>query len=474
MTAEKSFQLPVTELREKIVSKEVSPVELVELYLNRIDKYDGTLNGYITVCRESAIEQAKLAEAQLSNGSDLGPLFGIPYAIKDQVYTDGILTTNGSTIYGDFVPDFNGTVEAKLKAAGGILLGKLNMSEFASGDASDHPYGLPKNPWDITRNAGTSSSGSGIAAAADLSAFVLGEDTGGSIRGPAAFCGLAGIRPSFGRVSRHGVFGASWSMDTVGPLSRYVKDSALVLSIIAGYDANDPYSSKEPVPKYASLLNTDISKLKIGLIKQRMDPSWGESDVFDRFNVAVNDLKNLGAEVVEVSLPNIDYSAVASATLINIDASYLNRSLIETSLSGFDYNNQIRLLSGAMLPAVVHKKINAIREIVRKEILDALQEVDVLVLPTSPIIAPKIPVKKGMDNTQEMVDSFGGRRQFTSPFNLANVPAMSVCCGFSDGGMPVGMQIVSKPFDEQTIFNVAYAYESATDWHKMRHNLDSL
>ena len=217
MTAEKSFQLPVTELREKIVSKEVSPVELVELYLNRIDKYDGTLNGYITVCRESAIEQAKLAEAQLSNGSDLGPLFGIPYAIKDQVYTDGILTTNGSTIYGDFVPDFNGTVEAKLKAAGGILLGKLNMSEFASGDASDHPYGLPKNPWDITRNAGTSSSGSGIAAAADLSAFVLGEDTGGSIRGPAAFCGLAGIRPSFGRVSRHGVFGASWSMDTVGP-----------------------------------------------------------------------------------------------------------------------------------------------------------------------------------------------------------------------------------------------------------------
>ena len=178
--------------------------------------------------------------------------------------------------------------------------------------------------------------------------------------------------------------------------------------------------------------------------------------------------------MVEVSLPNIDYSAVASATLINIDASYLNRSLIETSLSGFDYNNQIRLLSGAMLPAVVHKKINAIREIVRKEILDALQEVDVLVLPTSPIIAPKIPVKKGMDNTQEMVDSFGGRRQFTSPFNLANVPAMSVCCGFSDGGMPVGMQIVSKPFDEQTIFNVAYAYESATDWHKMRPNLDSL
>ena len=307
-----------------------------------------------------------------------------------------------------------------------------------------------------------------------MSAFVLGEDTGGSIRGPAAFCGLAGIRPSFGRVSRYGVFGASWSMDTVGPLSRYVKDSALVLSIIAGYDANDPYSSKEPVPQYASLLNTDISKLKIGLIKQRMDPSWGESDVFDRFNVAVNDLRNLGAEVVEVSLPNIDYSAVASATLINIDASYLNRSLIETSLSGFDYNNQIRLLSGAMLPAVVHKKINAIREIVRKEILDALQEVDVLVLPTSPIIAPKIPVKKGMDNTQEMVDSFGGRRQFTSPFNLANVPAMSVCCGFSDGGMPVGMQIVSKPFDEQTIFNVAYAYESATDWHKMRPNLDSL
>tara|TARA_A100001037_G_scaffold306049_1_gene348880 strand:- start:2172 stop:3596 length:1425 start_codon:yes stop_codon:yes gene_type:complete len=473
MSADKYFQLPVTELRDKIVAKEVSPVELVQLYLDRIEKYDKTLNGYITVCSESALDQARNAEDKLTKGGDLGPLFGIPYAIKDQVYTDGILTTNGSTIYGDFVPDFNGTVEAKLKAAGGILLGKLNMSEFASGDASDHPYGLPKNPWDITRNAGTSSSGSGIAAAADLSAFVLGEDTGGSIRGPAAFCGLAGIRPSFGRVSRYGVFGASWSMDTVGPLSRYVKDSALVLSVIAGHDPNDPYSSKKSVPEYASLLNSDISKLKIGLIKERLDPSWGETDVFERFNVAVNDLKNLGAQVVELSLPNIDYSAVASATLINIDASYLNRGLIENQLSEFDYNNQIRLLSGAILPAVVHKKINAIREIVRNEILDALEQVDVLILPTSPIIAPKIPVKKGMDNVQEMVDSFGGRRQFTSPFNLANVPAMSVCCGFSDGGMPVGLQIVGKPFDEQTIFDVAYAYESATDWHKMRPNLET-
>lgn len=474
MTADTSFQLPVTELRDKIVRKEVSPVELVKLYLDRIEKYDKTLNSYITVCADSALREAKAAEEQLSQQQDFGPLFGIPYAIKDQVFTDGILTSNGSTIYSDFIPQFNGTVEARLKSAGGILLGKLNMSEFASGDASDHPYGLPKNPWDISRNAGTSSSGSGIAASADLSAFVLGEDTGGSIRGPAAFCGLAGIRPSFGRVSRYGVFGASWSMDTVGPLSRYVKDSALVLSIIAGYDSNDPYSSKQSVPQYASSLNSDISKLKIGLIKERMDPSWGEQDVFDRFNVAVNDLKNLGADVVEVSLPNIDHSAVASATLINIDASYLNNELIRTSLSDFDYNNQIRLLSGAMLPAAVHKKINALREIVRKEILQILEEVDVLVLPTSPIVAPKIPVKKGMESTQEMIDSFGGRRQFTSPFNLANVPAMSVCCGFSDAGMPVGMQIVSKPFAEQTIFDVAYAYESATDWHKMRPDLDTL
>lgn len=474
MNADMAFQLPVTELREKIINKEVSPVELVQLYLSRIEKYDKKLNGYITVCGDSALQQAKQAEEQLSKGGDFGPLFGIPYAIKDQVYTDGILTTNGSTIYGDFVPDFDGTVERKLKDAGGILLGKLNMSEFASGDASDHPYGLPKNPWDISRNAGTSSSGSGIAAAADLSAFVLGEDTAGSIRGPAAFCGLAGIRPSFGRVSRHGVFGASWSMDTVGPLSRYVKDSALVLSVIAGYDPNDPYSANIPVPEYASLITTDIKNLKVGLIKERMDPSWGEADVFDRFNTAVNGLRGLGVDVTELSLPNIDSSAVASATLINIDASYLNQDLIRTQLSEFDYNNQIRLLAGSILPANVHKKINSIRQIVRSEILAALEEVDVLILPTSPIVAPKIPVKKGMDSVKEMVDSFGGRRQFTSPFNLANVPALSVCCGFSDGGMPVGMQIVSKPFNEQTIFNVAYAYESVTEWHERRPKLENI
>jgi len=472
MDIAKAFQLPVTELREQILNKAISPVELVQSYLDRISKYDDVLRGFITVCADTALEEAKKAEVQLSRGGDFGPLFGIPYSIKDQIYTKGILTTNGSTIYGDFVPEFNGTVEQKLKDAGGILLGKLNMSEFASGDASDHPYGMPKNPWDITRNAGTSSSGSGISASADLSAFVLGEDTAGSIRGPAAFCGLSGIRPSFGRVSRHGVFGASWSMDTVGPLSRYVKDSALVLSVIAGHDSNDPYSAKNPVPEYAALLTDNIKNLKIGLIKERMDPSWGESDVFDRFNSAVEVLKGLGADVTVISLSNIDYSAIASATLINIDAAYLNRNLIETKLSDFDYNNQIRLLSGAILPADAHKKINSIREVVRNEILAALESVDVLILPTSPIVAPKIPNKKGMDSTQEMVDSFGGRRQFTSPFNLANVPAISVCCGFSDAGMPVGMQIVSKPFNEQIIFNTAYAYESATEWTEQRPNLD--
>ena len=451
-----------------------SSTELTQNYLDRISNFDKDLNSFITVTEDSALNQAKESDNRYKSNKAL-PLDGVPIAHKDIFCTEDILTTCGSKMLSNFKAPYSSTVVSNLSSDGVVVLGKTNMDEFAMGSSNETSFfGPVKNPWNKEYVPGGSSGGSAACVSAQLASAATATDTGGSIRQPAALCGLTGIKPTYGRVSRYGVFGASWSMDTVGPLSRYVKDSALVLSIIAGYDANDPYSSKEPVPKYASLLNTDISKLKIGLIKQRMDPSWGESDVFDRFNVAVNDLKNLGAEVIEVSLPNIDYSAVASATLINIDASYLNRSLIETSLSGFDYNNQIRLLSGAMLPAVVHKKINAIREIVRKEILDALQEVDVLVLPTSPIIAPKIPVKKGMDNTQEMVDSFGGRRQFTSPFNLANVPAMSVCCGFSDGGMPVGMQIVSKPFDEQTIFNVAYAYESATDWHKMRPNLDSL
>ncbi len=232
--------LSALQLADCIKSRDVSPVQATEAYLDRIQHVDAQLHAYITVCPDEALNAARQAEREIVAGRYLGPMHGIPVAVKDQMLTQGIRTTNGSSILKDLIPDEDATVIANLKANGAVLLGKLNMSEYASGDAFHHPYGRPRNPWDLSRNPGTSSSGSGAATAAGLCATSLGEDTGGSIRGPATCCGLVGLRPSWGRVSRYGVFGACWSMDTVGPISRTTADCAMTLGAIAGYDGNDP------------------------------------------------------------------------------------------------------------------------------------------------------------------------------------------------------------------------------------------
>ena len=241
--------LSATALGELIRKREVSPVEATEAYLERIDAVDGALHSYITVCRQAALQAARAAEQALTRGEYRGPLHGVPYAVKDQFWTRGVLTTGGSILLGDFVPQEDATVVARLHAAGAVLLGKLNMSEFATGNSVRHPYGTPHNPWDLRRNPGTSSSGSGAATAAFLCATSLGEDTGGSIRNPANNCGLVGIRPTWGLVSRYGMLGACWSMDIGGPISRTVEDCAVTLQAIAGHDPRDPYTAKVAVPR---------------------------------------------------------------------------------------------------------------------------------------------------------------------------------------------------------------------------------
>ena len=259
--------LSATQLSELIKGRQVSPVEAVEAYLDRIDQLDGQLNSYITVCHDEALDAARQAEEAIAGGHYLGPMHGIPVAVKDQFYTKGIRTTCGSTILSGLVPDEDATAIGKLKSSGAILLGKLNMSEFAMGDAFYHPYGRPHNPWDLERTPGVSSSGSGAATAAFLCATSLGEETGGSIRGPAAFCGLVGLRPSYGRVSRYGMPGTLWSMDMAGPISRTVEDCAITLQAIAGHDPKDRYTWKVPVPDYKQQLDGDISRIKVGVIR---------------------------------------------------------------------------------------------------------------------------------------------------------------------------------------------------------------
>ena len=460
--------LSATQLSGLIKSREVSPVEATQAYLDRIDLVDRQLNSYITVCRDHALARARQAEEEIAAGRHLGPMHGIPVAVKDQFYTRGIRTTNGSTIHRDFIPDEDATVIANLNQAGAVLLGKLNMSEYASGDAFHHPYGRPRNPWDRSRNPGTSSSGSGAATAAGLCATSLGEDTGGSIRGPAAFCGLVGLRPSWGRVSRYGVFGACWSMDTVGPISRTTSDCAMTLGAIAGYDPKDPYTWHAPVPDYLAALTGDIRGLKVGVVRERVYSDAVEPEVRDAVVQAIAVLGELGANVEEVSLPLIVHSGVISSGIIAADAAALNRRDIARHLGEFDHNNQVRLLMGSILPAQAYQKAARLRHLLRQQVLAALDRVDVLVMPTSSIPASLIPEKAGISGKQEVLDGYAGRRSFTAPFNLSNTPALSINCGFTPGNLPIGLQIAGKPFDESTLFRVAHAYEQATDWHTRR------
>jgi aspartyl-tRNA(Asn)/glutamyl-tRNA(Gln) amidotransferase subunit A len=461
--------LSATELGERIARGEISSVDATEVYLGRIAQLDGNYASFITVTADRAREDARRADQEIAAGRRRGPLHGVPVAAKDQFNTAGILTTNGSTILGENVPDEDATVMERLREAGTVLLGKLNMSEYASGDAFRHPYGRPRNPWDTDRNPGTSSSGSGAATAAFLCATSLGEDTGGSIRGPAAFCGLVGIRPTFGRVSRYGVFGASWSMDTVGPISRSVTDCAHTLAAIAGHDPKDPQTWNVPVPDYAAALDGNIEGLKVGLITERVHTDANDPEVRDAIISAAAVLAGLGADVREVSIPLIVNSSEISYGIIGSDAAMLNWDLISTQrLRELDHNNQVRLLMGSILPAKVYQKASRLRDVLRRQILAALEEVDVLVMPASSVPATLIPDGPGLGTKEDVIAGFKGRRGFTAPFNLANLPALSINCGFTASGLPIGLQIAGKAFDEATLFRAAYAYEQITDWSEKR------
>ena len=461
--------LSATELGQRIAAGEISSADATDAYLDRIAQLDGNYASYITVTADRAREDARRADAEIAAGQSRGPLHGVPVAVKDQFNSAGIVTTNGSTIMAENVPDEDSTVMARLREAGTVLLGKLNMSEYASGDAFRHPYGRPRNPWNTGRNPGTSSSGSGAATAAFLCATSLGEDTGGSIRGPAAFCGLVGIRPTFGRVSRHGVFGASWSMDTVGPISRTVTDCAHTLAAIAGHDPKDPQTWDVPVPNYAAELGGGINGLKVGLITERVHTEANDPEVRDAVIAAAAVLAGLGAEVREVSLPLIVNSSEISYGIISSDAAMLNWDIISTErLRELDHNNQVRLLMGSILPARVYQKSMRLREILRRQILAELEQVDVLVMPASSVPATPIPEAAGLGTKEDVIAGFKGRRGFTAPFNLANLPALSINCGFTTDGLPIGLQIAGKAFDESTIFRAAYAFEQATDWGEKR------
>ena len=446
-------------------SGELSPVELTQAYLDRIDALNGDLGAYITVMGEQALAQARQAAADMQAGANKGALHGIPVGIKDIIYTDGVLTSGGSKVLADFVPDSDSTIVRMLDAAGAVLLGKLNLSEFAVGGTIDHPFGTPRNPWNTNHTAGGSSSGSGIAAAGGLCAGALGSDTGGSVRGPAGFCGIVGLRPTYGRVTRQGVLAMCWSMDTVGPMTRTVADCALMLNAIAGKDALDPTSSDAPVPDYAANLDAGVRGLRIGMPTEMFDYEGLDADVRESVLRAVSVLEEHGATADEMSLPMSENSGAVFIGTADVDCAAYHADWLRTRPDDYDWSTRTRLETASLAPAWAYLRAQRARELIRRELHAALDEYDIIALPTSPVAAPPIEESTGKPGGYYQGKLDLGRRRYTSPAALAGLPALSVPCGFSDAGLPIGMQLIGKPFSEQTLFQVGQAYETATEWH---------
>jgi aspartyl-tRNA(Asn)/glutamyl-tRNA(Gln) amidotransferase subunit A len=449
--------LAITELSSLLEKKDVSPVEVVEAHLERIDHLNTRLHAYLTVCREAALCAAREAEQAIVRGQYHGPLHGIPFAVKDQLSTRGLRTTAGSPIFAERIIDEDATVIARLQQAGAILLGKLNMTEFGTTGFS-HQFDTPRNPWDLERYTGGSSSGSGAATAACLCATALGEDTGGSIRFPATWCGLVGLRPSWGRVSRYGLISGVWSMDTLGPLSRSVTDCAITLEAIAGYDPKDPYTWDVPVPHYARALDGNIRGVRVGVVQEQLHTDLVEPEVREAVLRAVEVLRGLGASVQEVSLP-LSADAWTISSGLRVEAPMRYYELLRSRLRDIGHDNRIGYLTGMLLPAPAYYKAQQLR----------LEQVDVLVQPTAGKVAQKVEPDAVVDSKEK-----AGRLSWllTTTHSLANIPALSLPCGFattpSGSELPIGLQIAARPFNETLVLQVAHAYEQQTSWHRKR------
>ena len=455
--------LSATELSGLIESKNVSPVEAVEAYLDRIDDLDFKFNAYLTVCRKEALQAAQQAEQEIARGDYKGPMHGIPVAAKDQMWSKGIRSTDGSRILADFIPDEDATAIANLKKAGAILLGKTNLTEFAMGGGAGR-FSTPRNPWDLDLSAGASSGGSGAATAAFLCSTSLGEDTGGSIRYPACWCGVVGLRPSWGRVSRYGLMPGNWSMDIVGPISRTVEDAAITLGAIAGYDPKDPYTWATPVPDYRRSLDGNIKSIKVGVIAEDINSDLVAPEVRDAAVKAISMLGELGASVEEMSLPLTRYANVISAPW-GAEPALDHREWVRTRLADYGHNNRIGFLLGSIMPAQAYYKAQKLRTLLRQQVLEALERYDVLVSPTVGIPAQPIADDPIVTSKEEGLPM---PHILTCTFALASAPAISIPCGFTSQNLPIGLQIGGRPGGDGTILKVAHAYEQNTAWHTMK------
>lgn len=473
--AEDVTLLGATHQARLIARHELSPVELVRACLDRIARYDTKLRAYITVCADEAMAAARQAEQEIAAGRYRGPLHGLPFGVKDQLHAAGVRTTLGSRATGTTIAAEDATCIARLKAAGAILIGKENLHEFGKGGTHDFPFGQPRNPWNLDYNPAGSSSGSGIAPAVGFTSFSLGEDTGGSVRSPAAANGIVGLRPTFGRVSRHGGVMYGWTADTIGPLARRVEDIAMVMGAISGGDPHDPLCSNRPVPDYRSTLTLDLAGVRLGVVREMTFPEGVHPEVRAALEQALDDLRALGATLEEVSLPRAKYSVPLQLLTSDADiASMFVHKWLKPHWHDIDVGTRQRLGAAALIPATVYARANRARVIVRKEVLEACSRYDALIAATS-LSPPGLidAVRETVTTKEDMSTKVILRRIGTYPFSMANIPALAVPMGFSSKGLPLSLQIAAKPFDEAMVFRVAHAYEQSTPWHTRHPDIDA-
>jgi aspartyl-tRNA(Asn)/glutamyl-tRNA(Gln) amidotransferase subunit A len=479
------FKLTIEEARTAIIKGEVTPQELTESVLKRIEDVDKRLNSFITVNYDQALNHAKAIDHKKIKD---GLLAGIPIAVKDNICTRGVRTTCASKILENYIPPYESTVTTRMSGHGYILIGKTNLDEFAMGSSTENSaFGPTRNPWNVERVPGGSSGGSAAAVSADECIAALGSDTGGSIRQPASFCGVVGLKPTYGRVSRFGLVAFASSLDQIGPLTKTVKDAAIMLNIISGHDEYDSTSADVDVPDFTSALGQEIKGIKIGIPREFFIEGI-DKEVEDRVRKAISLLESLGAVIEDISLPHTGYAVAtyyiiatseASSNLARYDGVKYGlredgKDLIEmymnTRMQGFGAEVKRRIILGTFSLSsgyydAYYRKAQQVRTLIKQDFDKAFERVDVIITPTSPTPAFKIGEK--IDDPLKMYLS----DIFTISVNLAGVPAISIPCGFTSEGLPVGLQIIGRHFDEETILKVAHAYEQATDWHKRRPEL---
>ncbi|MGB3417810.1 MAG: amidase [Mesorhizobium sp.] len=468
--------LTSTEQARLIKARKLSPVELMEASLARIDKYDPVLRAWININADSAMKQARQAEAEIVAGNYRGPLHGLPYGVKDQMHALGFLTTLGTKVMdeSEMVPPYDSTVIKRLAQAGAILIGKQNQHEWGKGSTIEFPYGLPRNPWNPAYDASSSSTGSGIAPAAGQCSFSIGEDTGGSVRGPASCNGIVGLRPTFGRISRHGGVMAGYTSDTFGPLARSVEDVAAIMEAISGHDPDDVLSSPRPVPRYTEHLGEDLRGMKLAVVRELAYGEGVDAEVRQAFDASLDILRRQGATIEEISLPLAKHAVALQMLTTDADvASWFLANFLRDRYERFDQGTRTRLVASSLIPATVYHRAMRARTIVRAQVLDATRKYDALLMPTD--VTPPRPVESARErltNRADILPKLIRRRIAHYPFSLSNVPAMSVPSGFSVKGLPLSLQIASRPFGESTVFKVGYSYQQATQWHLRRPDLD--